>query len=366
MDIAKFVSQLENYKADNPGAKKADIELIIQSFGVFTKVRALYVGTSFSVRVSEANTGSFSNVVLSLSALKRHDSLPVVICIVRPDRLDFRLANTTFLKKVSHSSHYLRLDKVRGSFLGHDIMEKYEDIPNRPDSFELLNSIHAEFSWVENLERLVGTTNSIEAKLTRFEPTARDLATIMTAPARASEAVSSQAFQDVRLELCAIIDRNHRALLEAAALDNVNLRGNQIEAIITGETSAHRLDDIVYRLPNGAKLVVDIKTKLLNKASAPKAYNIDKMLTLLATPDSVFAFFFIGIDAHAGSVRGQLVSMFDPTIVRSTRIQHHWASRTSRGVTQLTGDITSIFNDGYRASVAVEEGEALLRSFIEK
>jgi len=40
------------------------------------------------------------------------------------------MANTTFLKKISHSSHQLRVDNVRGSFLGHDIMREYEGIEN--------------------------------------------------------------------------------------------------------------------------------------------------------------------------------------------------------------------------------------------
>jgi hypothetical protein len=35
---------------------------------------------------------------------------------------------------------------------------------------------------------------------------------------------------------------------------------------------------------------------LLDRASAPKAYNIDKMLMFLAEPGSVLAFFMIGVD----------------------------------------------------------------------
>jgi hypothetical protein len=50
------------------------------------------------MRFSEARTGSFSNTVLSLSALKAYDQNPFVIVVARPDRVDFLLANSTFLK----------------------------------------------------------------------------------------------------------------------------------------------------------------------------------------------------------------------------------------------------------------------------
>jgi hypothetical protein len=37
---------------------------------------------------------------------------------VRPKDVEFLLANATFLKKISHSSHQLRIDNVKGSFSG--------------------------------------------------------------------------------------------------------------------------------------------------------------------------------------------------------------------------------------------------------
>jgi len=38
----------------------------------------------------------------------------------------FDKSNTTFLKKISHSSHELRTDNIKGSFNGSDIMVVYE------------------------------------------------------------------------------------------------------------------------------------------------------------------------------------------------------------------------------------------------
>jgi hypothetical protein len=298
--------------------------------------------------------------------LQKYDSLPVVICIVRPDRLDFRLANATFLKRISHSSHQLRTDNIRGSFLGHDIMDDYEGIPNRLEHFDELTAIHTEFSWDENVQRLVEATNSIAARLTRFQPTASELVVLLDAPRRAAAAVLAPRFKDTEKRLTEVVERNRGNLLAAAALENVNLRGNAIEQIITGSVNAHRIDDLIFDLSTGERLIVDIKTKLLDRASAPKAYNIDKMLRTLSQADATFAFFFIGLNVVRQIARSRLVSIFDPVIVSATRIQTHWAGRASRGVTQLTGDLSRIFETAYHPSVDVEAGKALLRSFIER
>jgi hypothetical protein len=366
MKLQEVISALEGFKAERPDSNKADVELFFAKLTKLAKARSVYVGVDYALRFSEANTGSFSNVVLSLSALQKYDSLPVVICIVRPDRLDFRLSNSTLLKRISHSSHHLRVDNIKGSFLGHDIADEYEGIPNRPERFEELLASHAEFSWLENVERLVEATNSIVARSTRYQITPSALALILNSPQRADIALRAPHFAKTERDLADIIQQNQEKLLRAASLDNVNIRGNTIEQILTGTVNAHRLDDLVFPLPNSGRLIVDIKTKLLDRASAPKAYNIDKMLSLLAESETVFAFFFIGLNASARRADSRLVSIFDPAIINATRVQTHWAGRASRGVTQLTGDLSRIFDPRYIPSVDIEAGIMLLKSFIER
>ncbi len=216
------------------------------------------------------------------------------------------------------------------------------------------------------MQRLVEATNSIVARLTRYQPTSSELSAILDGSRRAAAAIKTQGFSDHENELAKVVERNRDRLLAAAALENVNIRGNTIEQIITGGVNAHRLDDLEFRLPTGERLIVDIKTKLLDRASAPKAYNIDKMLRTLSQIDTSFAFFFIGLNTDRQIARSRLVSIFDPVIVSATRIQTHWAGRGSRGVTQLTGDLSRIFEVSYRSSVDVEAGKALLRSFVER
>jgi hypothetical protein len=282
IDLPATVALLRDLKRIQPDANKARIEAAFSRNTSLRKERSVYVGNSHAIRFSEANTASFSNVVLSLSALQKYDANPMVICVVRPDRLDFRLANATFLKRVSHSSHTLRVDNIRGSFLGHDIMDDYDGIPNRPDHFDELMAIHSEFTWEENVERLVEATAAIIARATRFVPVGNELQVILDAPGRAATALGLPRVREIEHELTSIVRRHQAELLQAATLDNVNIRGNTIEQIITGELNAHRLDDLTYNLPDNGTLIIDIKTKFLDRASAPKAYNIDKMLRTLS------------------------------------------------------------------------------------
>jgi len=174
LELAEAIAVLRDLKHRLPTANKAEIEAAFVQVASVQKERSVYVGKNYAIRFSEANTGSFSNSVMSLSRLKKYDSLPMVICIVRPNNIEFRLGN------------------------------------------------------------------------------------------------------------------------------------------------AHRLEDLSFDLPAGGRLVVDIKTKLLDRASAPKAYNIDKTLRTLAEPGSVFCLFFVGLDASRDLVRSHLVSIFDPIVLAAS------------------------------------------------
>jgi hypothetical protein len=366
MKILEAIYWIAEYKRAHLDARKEILQAAFAEESEARQQRSVFVGDNYAIRFSEANTGSFSSVVLSLSALQRYDASPMVICIVRPEGVDFRLANTTFLRRISHSSHTLRTDNIKGSFLGHDIMDEFEGIPNRPEHFEGLFALHSAFTWEENVARLVEATNAIVARDTRFKVTEGQRQVLLAAPARAAEALATQAWAKVERELAKGIERDHQALLRAARIDNVNIRGNEIEQLITGDVNAHRLDDLVFELPTGGTLIVDIKTKLLDRPSAPKAYNIDKFLALLSQVDNAFAFFFIGLDASSETVVTRLVSVFDPVILNATRIQHHWAGRSSRGVTQLTGELGRIFFQDYRPSIDIKGGKTWLRELIER
>lgn len=357
-DAVRFI---EDLKGTEPTADKARLqEAYIQRFNP-ERARSVLVGEDYALRFSEARTGSFSNTVLSLSALKNHDRRPFAVVVVRVRSVDFLLANSTFLKKISHSSHQLRVDNIKGSFNGTDIMNEYEGLVNEPSNFELLFAQHLGFAWEENLERLVEATNEIVGRDTRFRPTDAQREMLLTAPEWSAAALQSADFHAVERELISMVDARRLEILEAARVDNVNLRGNAIEQMLTGGVNAHELGDMTRDF-DGGTLVIDIKTKLLDRASAPKAYNIDKMLAFFSEPGSVFAFLMIGVDTHAGTVSARLLPILESSLLDATVVQHHWAGRASRGVTQLSGRFSKASEPDYEPSINV----ARARTFLEE
>ena len=81
-------------------------------------------------------------ILEGLQRERRFDNVPFVVVILRPASTEFLLANTTFLKKISHASHQLRIDNVRGGFLGNDILREYAGLANVPENFDRLFAPH--------------------------------------------------------------------------------------------------------------------------------------------------------------------------------------------------------------------------------
>lgn len=308
---------------------------------------------------------SFSNVVLSLSALRQFDDRPFVVCIVRPSTIDFLLANSTFLKKISHSSHQLRLDNVRGSFLGHDIARRHETRENRPENFEALFAVHRQFAWEQNLERLVAATSEIVGTGARMVITGEQEAAILGAATLSATISGDPEYAAISARLTASVETRRTEILQAAAVDNVNLRGNRIEQIITEAGNVHRLDDMVFPLTNGSRVLVDVKTKILTLQSNPKGFNIDKYLRSVSQGQTVMSFFFVGIDTNARAVKTGFVSTLDQSVIRATHVQCHWAGRNSRGVTPLTRDLSAIFAAGFLEKIDIPHARVFLQELVD-
>ncbi|GHS85772.1 hypothetical protein AGMMS49957_02580 [Synergistales bacterium] len=354
--LDRLVEFIKFYDGINDKMKLAS--LVTRQF-VLVKDRSVFYCKRFAVRFCKANASSFSNTVLSLSALQKFDRLPVIICVVTPDKNYMLLANTTFLIKISHSSQKLRVDNIKGSFNGSDIIRQIGDLANEPKNFATLFAIHQNFTFEENLVRLTEATNNIVPIGAKFDVTAGNcLENIMDSPKRAIRFSLSDDYQDLLSGLDSRANNFKNEILIAACIENVNLRGRIIEYIIAGDDVALR-DRIIESLYDNAELPrlvtrdglgdygkiypafhteTDIKTKIMILASAPKGYNLDKMLEFLAEPDSIFMIYFVGIDYTQKTIKTKLVSMFQNTLISNTVIQAHWAGRNSRGVSQFNGE----------------------------
>lgn len=364
-ELEEAIRFIREMKDQHPRADKAMVQRAYVERFLPQRKRSLFVGKRYSIRFSETQGPSFSNTVLSLSALQKVDDCPVVICVVSPSSVRFLLANSTFLSKVSHSSHHLRVDNVKGSFNGTDILTNYAGIENRPENFERLSAMHSAFTWTENLERLVEATTAIVARNQRFNPTSEEQELILAAPERAAAALSSMRFAAIEQELRDLVHQREAQILEAAVVENVNLRGNRIERLVSGGANQHELGDLRRAMERG-ELRIDIKTKLADRPSAPKAYNIDKLLAFLAEAGSVFAFLVIRVDVHERSVVARLIPVLDNLLLTATGIQHHWAGRGSRGVTQLSGQFARVLDSGYAPSIDIAKAQAFLRDLLNR
>lgn len=110
--------------------------LASQVQGAFNLIqdKNVYYCDWFAVRFcqSKYSSSTFSGIVLSLSRLQKFDTLPFIVCLVTPTKNYLFIANSTHLNKISHSSQQLRIDNIRGSFLGSNIIRTYEGIEALP------------------------------------------------------------------------------------------------------------------------------------------------------------------------------------------------------------------------------------------
>ena len=343
--------------------------------------RKIYYCDNFAIRFSKANSENFSNTVLSLSALQKYDNRPVIICVVLPNKNHMLLANTTCLKKISHSSQQLRIDNIKGSFNGSDILRVIADIPNSPENFEKLFIIHQGYSFEENLTRLVEATNSIVAHGNKFQPTDIEVKNIYNAPKRCNGFLSSSFYVDLSNDLQERVSKVSKEIAIAAFIENVNIKGNIIEYLITSSNDVVK-NALIESLEKGTPIPyiknandlgdynidygifdtkTDIKTKVMFLGSNPKAYNIDKLLKFLAKDNSVYLLFFVGVDKDK-TISTFLCPVFDKALIEATVVIKHWAGRNSKGVAQFFGeDINNIIKSH---TVSIDEEKA--RLFLEK
>lgn len=383
--MSKFLGELIYFIHQHHGIndKTSLIQKTCERFRL-TRDRSIYYCTDFSIRFSSSKSESFGNTVLSLSNLQKIDNKPFLVCLVTPKANHLYLANSTFLKKISHSSQELRENNIRGSFNGSDIIRTFEGIPNTPDNFERLFDIHFEIGFEGNLARLVDTTNNISPTGQKFIVDSTSFASVMDSPRRAVIFTSSSDAVELKRDLDEKVNRFRNEILLAALIENVNIRGRIIEYLIAGEDDRLR-QELISALRNRHKGLppfktdnslgdytrifenfhteTDVKTKIMILNSNPKAYNLDKILEFLSTPLSVFMFYFVGVDPEK-IVNTVLVSMFQTKLLDGTILLKHWAGRNSRGVSQFDGKTIGSLILKPETDINVQAAQGFLKNII--
>lgn len=352
----EFVDYIVNHA---PQHNKQVVEDNVCAHFNLTKDRKVYHNEYFAVRFSYSKSASdsFSNTVLSLSALEKYDKIPFFVVLVRQSSTNLiLLANTTFLKKISHSSQELSMTNIKGSFNGSDIMRNYDNRQNAPENFDYLFALHQGLDWEDNLSRLVDASSSIQPVNQKFEPTETEKSNIFDSISRASAFVSSKQFNVLEDDLNERCNKCRKEILIASHVENTNIRGRLIESLITSDdverqqiiNNLHNLEAALpsydtknglgdyYREFDNGDTYTDIKTKVIYLNSNPKAYNIDKFLMQMADSKSVFLFFFIGVNEES-IFKTLLCSVYHGKLIDNTFLQFHWAGRNTRGAAQFNG-----------------------------
>lgn len=379
--ITEFVEYVNH---GMPKHDKAVAQKATQKHFNLIKDGTVYYTQHFAVRFCYSKNGAFSNTVLSLSKLQKFDDIPFFVVLIRreQDNVLF-LANSSLLQKISHSSQNLSLSNIKGSFNGSDIVKSYDNIPNDAEHIEQLFAIHEGFTWDENLERLVEATSKIKPSKEKFNPDETQKNSLFASIDRAKAFVDSEDYLILKKDLDERVQRNLQSILIASHIENVNIRGRLIEYLITSEKN-RTLDELrylesqlpVYDTKNGLgdyirkfpsrSTYTDIKTKIMYLGSNPKAYNIDKFLECMSEEDSVFMFYFIGIN-EKGLANCVLCSVYDKRLIDSTIFQLHWAGRGTRGTAQFNGDaIVQILKNPLHQEIDAEQCKSFLRDLLRR
>ena len=384
--VHDFVRLVENNKEIN--TKEEMIEVVCQNFTMVNDGRAIYHTDFFAVVFCYSKNNSFSNTVLSLSKLEKYDHIPCFVVLVKKDFDNvIYMINTTFLDKISHSSKKLRIDNIRGSLLGSNIRKEIVEIAkrNQPADFDDLFSYHQGFTWQENIERLVESTNNIKPNKEKAVLNDNEKKNLLKAPSRAICFVNSEDYNILLDDLRNRCEEVKEAILVASHIDNVNIRGRLIEVLITSNPDERNkllrnLGEIEHLLPTydtkndlgdyvrtfeKSDSYTDIKTKVLYLDSNPKAYNVDKFLKCMGKDKSVFMFFFVGID-ETGIVNTVLASVFHNKLQKTTLLQHHWAGKGTRGAAQFNGKTINELLREFINQINEEDSQRFLLGLLER
>lgn len=366
--IYKVLATIHNF--DNVLSKEKLIDEIVNTYGL-VKDRKIYFNDNLAIRFSYSKNGKFSNTVLSLSHLQKYDDRPVFVCLNTPLKNILFLCNTTFLKKISHSSKDLTIKNIVGSFNGGDIiMDFSNDLKNEENNFQELFEMHKNSPREENLERLVNATNDIKGISKKFFPLPKELDLINSSIKRAIDFNKSRYFKELNQDLLNRLNKVHNEIIIASLIEDVNLRGRIIEYLITHSSADALWNDVIKQLKEQSfsfpniktdndlgdynrdfiqfNTKTDIKTKILVLESCPKGYNIDKLLKFLSSDNSIYMLFIVGIDNSKDNEKivSKLCSVFELEVMKATVITDKWAGRNTRGCAQFRGkNIRFILNN---------------------
>lgn len=354
--IIEFQNFIKN-DCNNISDKNIVRDKSIQIFNL-NKDRTTYYNNEFAVVFSfTSNINHYSNVIISLNKIKKYDNIPFFNAVITNNENHLFLINSSFIKKISHSSKNLSLTHICGSILGTDII-KTENIEDYNE--------HLQNTWENNFIRIYNNTKNIVPKYSKKIFDKNEINNIFQSIDYAENFYKNSYFtiQSQLDEQLKFINNNYNTILSKIKNKDSNTRGKIIQEIFITQSldplfntfySSNGLDD--YKIDN---YYIDIKTHFEGNPSNPKLYNIDKLLSFYSNnPSKIFCIYIICLNDKCAT--GLLYSVYDENILNNILITNAWSGINSRGTTQIK--INNIINNKIK-NINTEQAKLFLEEII--
>lgn len=359
----KLIEILTFFSSDDVQAitdKKELSNLLTGRFNVKQHRSLFIVDDSIAIRFSHSKTAknTSSNTVLAIKKINELDDYPILSVLVTPGTNYVEIMNTTFIKKVSHSSKKIANNNLVGSINYSDITKEFRGIPNSLSNIACLYSIHEKEDHWQNLKRIVNATQKIKPAKHKYAPDENAKGNIYSAIDRLESFIEGSNLMQIEANLDVRVNAEKKYILSAAQSydHNVNLRGRIIEKLVSGTTndikkikesletnkplSLTTKDALAdYQLSlDKYNVAIDIKSSVLEKESQPKGVYIDDMLQFLGQANTIFLIYLVGIQLENKNIVTKLVPIFDQNILKGSHIENAWSGRDTRGHIQFNGN----------------------------
>lgn len=332
-------------------------KIIIEKFNLQDDNHTYY-NEYYAIRFSDIEV-SKSNCVVGLKKIIGYNDRPFINIQISNTCVHACLINLTFIDNATHTSaKELRMNNWIGTILIRDIIMNIEikgrTLSNEIENFKELFQYHEYQNDTDNMARIVGNrirlNREIEEKNkknpVRFEPDESQVKNIDKSVQRALNYWKcSKRYEKIKKELDDKVESVKEYILKAAEINHVKKRGNIIEYLITSDPTDTVLIEIKKalnsqeRMPRiktknelgdyhcneeGYKIEIDIKSHLqTSRGSAPKGYNVDKVLEFLSKDNTIFLLYFLAINKDKGTVKSLLVPMYHELLHSTKLIGHH-------------------------------------------
>ncbi|MBL7983187.1 MAG: hypothetical protein JNL52_15405 [Flavobacteriales bacterium] len=362
MNLEEAISALQRIAAAERYNKEA-VKTKLLTNGLHKVGRSLYgckdeQGKLVAVFKLVDSKKSNSNTVTSLKNILKHDDVPFIAVFLDRAAVRFMLANSSLVKKASHSSQGITHQRIKGSINGGDILHALGDTPNDREHIEQLFAQHEMEDHSEHRERIVEATLAIKGRASSAAP---DWELVERNLSAGSELLDNATLEEIRAKLFTRVEQMKEAILACASHTTPKAFGDCVERMILGADPAHALGDIHFA---DGRIAVDIKARKAGVPSSPKAVNVQKLVDHLSKGPGATLYFMVTVDVASGTLSCNLIQMLHTDLLPHYWHDVRWSGRDSLGTLSFKGDLSSVLSAKERLELGPAAAVAKLKDLL--